>query len=347
MLSQKIRGFFPEYGLMVPITITICILIFIYQFIFGKLTLKFSNNRLDFEWKKRFLFDHKDIKYINAHEITTIIVDNGVFLRKIITKDGIIEINNTKPVNREFKSLLNKLCQIVKKSNGRVVDSDQFELEKGYRDSSFLIFITLLSFSVFFISRLWQFISFYSLVILLLPIYGYLHHVKIRVRKLRLLFAHNNFKLDEENINSYLVQIDMYNQDLPGDFFDKLLKLNTNGLFDLRISFDRKVYDDFEANIMILSKFYKMMICSNISRREVEKFANCLIEKSSVEHSVYLINVLLPTYWYPIIKKLQQEINTKLDSERSLLITDLLTLIVDIQEDVDDVKHGLTKAKRS
>ena len=125
------------------------------------------------------------------------------------------------------------------------------------------------------------------------------------------------------------------------------LKLNTNGLFDLRISFDRKVYDDFEANIMILSKFYKMMICSNISRREVEKFANCLIEKSSVEHSVYLINVLLPTYWYPIIKKLQQEINTKLDSERSLLITDLLTLIVDIQEDVDDVKHGLTKAKRS
>jgi hypothetical protein len=106
-----------------------------------------------------------------------------MFLRKIISKDRLIVINNGKPIKDDFRIFIQNLIEIVEKNNGQVIDSGQYATEQGLNDLSFKVFIILLAFSIFLISRLWSFIEFYTLFLLLLPLIVYYIHVKLRIRK--------------------------------------------------------------------------------------------------------------------------------------------------------------------
>jgi len=169
--------------ILILIMLFLLIVRLVYFTAFGKLILLFSQNRIDFEWKKRFLFEKRDIESVNFKDINTLIVDNGVFLRKIITKDRVIDINIGKPIPKDFWIPLEFLIHTVEANNGRVIDSNQNLREKGYYDASFRLTIILLALSIFLISRLWFLIEFQTLWLLFLPLIAYLKHVKMRINK--------------------------------------------------------------------------------------------------------------------------------------------------------------------
>ncbi len=347
LLTPGLRELLPEYGFVLPILILTLVIIFIYQFTIGKVILRFSNNRIDIEWRKRFLFDNQSLEPINISNIKSIIIDNDEFLRKIITADSVIEINNIKPVTKEFKSFVITLSEKVRGNNGRVLNSDQFAKEKGIKDYSFYIFIALLAFSVFLISRLWDFITFYSLLLLLLPILGYMNHVRQRVKKLKFLMSHDLNTIEKEKIDLFLSDVKLPDGKIPDDLHDKLFSIFTNGLFDINTTLDRKVLNDFKLNIKITAKYFDKLIDSNFAQMDVEKFANCLIEKTNTEHRVYLINVLIPNYWYFLVEKLYTDSKNGLDKEKLEMLEELIDLIIDLKSHVNDEKLGLTRGHKT
>jgi len=111
----------PSYlKIIIRLMLLLIIIGLVYFFAFGKLILRFTNDRIDFEMKKRFSFDDKDIEPVNVSDIKTLIVDEGMFLRKIITDDRIININSGRPVKKEFILFIETLMENVESNNGRV-----------------------------------------------------------------------------------------------------------------------------------------------------------------------------------------------------------------------------------
>ena len=179
ILGISFTGLF-IYGLenkifLIPISIFILLFALIHLLSFAKMNLKFSGDKIEIGWKKRFLFDNKDIEPINIEDIEMIVVDEGKFLRKIITKDRIVEINNGRPVNHEFVHFLGTFIQNILRNNGQVIDTKKYF--RDY-DNNFYVVITT-GFSLALISRLWDAITFYSLLILLIPLTAYI----IKARK--------------------------------------------------------------------------------------------------------------------------------------------------------------------
>ncbi|MDD4970613.1 MAG: hypothetical protein PHT07_14400 [Paludibacter sp.] len=185
VLGKKINT--SNMQVFIPLLLLMFLLILIYYFVFGKLIIRYSKNKLDFEWKKRILFENKDIEPVSISDIKTLVIDDKRFLRKIITNDRIIEINNGKTKKGDYQLFLKKLILNVEDNNGRVIDSKQYSSENGYDDLSFHLTIILFTASIFLISRLWEFIDFYSLLLLLFPILAYLRHINLRIKKKRQL----------------------------------------------------------------------------------------------------------------------------------------------------------------
>jgi len=170
------------YGLenknfILPITLFILLIVLIYKLSFAKMILKFSIDKIEIGWKKRFPFDNKAIEPIYIKDIEMIVVDEGKFLRKIITKDRIVEINNGKPVSHDFVRFLETFIESILHNNGQVIDQKKYF--RDY-DNNFYVVITS-AISIFLISRLWDNITFYSLLILFIPLTAYI--VQIRKNK--------------------------------------------------------------------------------------------------------------------------------------------------------------------
>ena len=170
VLARKIDT--PNMKILIPLLLLLSLIYLLYKFVSGKLIIRYWNNKLDFKWRRRMLFERKDIEPVSISDIKTLVIDEERFLRKIITVDRIIEINNGKSKKNDFHLFLKKLIEIVEENNGRVIDSKQDSSEKGYDDLSFHLTIMLFAASIFFISRLWVFIEFYSLFLLLFPIFA-------------------------------------------------------------------------------------------------------------------------------------------------------------------------------
>lgn len=163
------------YGLenknfLLPFSIFILLIVLIYLLSFAKMILKFSNDKIEICWKRRFLFDNKAIEPIYIKDIEMIVVDEGKFLRKIITKDRIVEINNGKPINHDFVRFLETLIENILRNNGQVIDQKKYF--RDY-DNNFYVVITS-AVSIFLISRLWDNITFYSLLILIIPLTAFI-----------------------------------------------------------------------------------------------------------------------------------------------------------------------------
>lgn len=181
ILSTKLDNSISK--IFVPFFLLILLIRLIYWMAFAKIILVYSDNILSFEWKKRFPFDNSDISPIKIPDITRLVVDKGIFIKKIISKDRLIVINNGKPIEADFRIFVNNLIDKVENNKGQVIDSDQYATEQGYNDSSFKIFLAFFALSIFLISRLWSLIEFYTLFLLLFPLIAYIVHVKMRIRK--------------------------------------------------------------------------------------------------------------------------------------------------------------------
>lgn len=151
---------------LIPIALFILLIVLIRFFSSAKMNLKFSNDTIEIGWKKRFLFDNKVIEPIYIKDIEMVVVDEGRYLRKIITKDRIVEINNGKPVNHDFERFLETFIESILRNNGQVINQKKYFLE--YDNNFYVVIASVVS--VFLISRLWDIITFYSLLILIIPL---------------------------------------------------------------------------------------------------------------------------------------------------------------------------------
>lgn len=110
----------------------ILILFGFYYFAVGHLTVIFDAEEIIFEWKKKIIFNHRPPLKIEINTIEKVIIDEGKILRKIITKDSVIPINNVKlnsKENIEFINTIRKICTIY---DVKIVNSWDAIQDKGY-----------------------------------------------------------------------------------------------------------------------------------------------------------------------------------------------------------------------
>jgi hypothetical protein len=170
---------------LLPISYLMLTIIYSYFFAFGKLTLFHSKNKISFEWIRCFIFYAKEIDAISISEIKTIVIDRGLFLRRIQLNSRTIEINNLKPVTEDFVTFIEALSNSVIENNGQVIDSPQYLKLKGYYDLTFQFTLILFVLSIFLISRLWEIFGAVTLLLLIIPLLAYIIHVRQRIKKNR------------------------------------------------------------------------------------------------------------------------------------------------------------------
>jgi hypothetical protein len=71
-------------------------LFLLYYFVIGKLTVSIEDEKISFQWKKKIIFNYKDIQDLDESKIDKVIIDNGQFLRKIVAKDRTINLSTSK-----------------------------------------------------------------------------------------------------------------------------------------------------------------------------------------------------------------------------------------------------------
>ena len=116
----------------------------VYYYCVGYLTIVINNDDLSFDWKKKKLFNFKNIEPIKISEITAIIIDNGEFIRKIETNKRTIKINSGKIKSEEALKLIQKLSTQISIENFNTIDSWDEWNKKGYLKIAYTINIVLM-----------------------------------------------------------------------------------------------------------------------------------------------------------------------------------------------------------
>jgi hypothetical protein len=176
----------PIQKTMISIVLFGVLIVVLYFAIFRKIILSYSDDKISVVKMKRFMADNMEIESIDMNEIKALVVDEGKYLKKIITVDKIVEIDNVGSIENEFRQFIEKLSRIVEKNNGRVIDSKEYREIKGYDDFSFHLIIIFIAFSLCMIPRVWSLFEYYSLLFLFLPFCASLFHITQRIRKKRM-----------------------------------------------------------------------------------------------------------------------------------------------------------------
>lgn len=114
-------------------------LLTIYYFVVGHLTITIDNGQLKFNWTNKLIFNYDNIEPLNIRDINTIVIDNGQLLRKIITKERTIKINNAKVQQKDALKFIYELGILTKENNVREIDSwDEWD-DKGYIKTAYRI----------------------------------------------------------------------------------------------------------------------------------------------------------------------------------------------------------------
>ncbi len=107
-------------------------LLTIYYFVVGHLTITVDNGQLKFNWTKKLIFNYDNIQPVNINDINTIVIDSGQLLRKIVTKDRTVKINNAKVQQKDALKFIYELGILTKENNVREIDSWDEWADKGY-----------------------------------------------------------------------------------------------------------------------------------------------------------------------------------------------------------------------
>ncbi|QOW09563.1 hypothetical protein Q73A0000_03880 [Kaistella flava (ex Peng et al. 2021)] len=111
----------------------------VYYFVVGHLTVSINNEQLKFRWTRKLIFNYDDIEPVNIADIKTIVIDSGQLLRKIITADRTIKINNAKVQVKDANKFIYQLGILTKRNDVREIDSWDEWSDKGYIKTAYRI----------------------------------------------------------------------------------------------------------------------------------------------------------------------------------------------------------------
>jgi len=114
-------------------------LLLYYYFTVGHLTISIENEHLNFSWKKKVVFNYKQVDDLPLANIRTIVIDNGRFLRKLITDNKTVFINTTKVNPNDNLKLIHFLQTFAKNNNIRVINSWRNWADNGYLKTAYKI----------------------------------------------------------------------------------------------------------------------------------------------------------------------------------------------------------------
>ena len=161
-------------------------LFLIYYFVIGKLNISIENDEIYFEWKKKLFFNYIDIQNIKEADIEKVIVDDGQFLRKIITKNRTINLSTSKIKSKDAYSLISYFSQKSKTQNIEIKDSwgniNPKRLKIIYMISWFVIVASILIFIVTSIFKGFKPNMFYIIGIVPM-LFVYLQRIKNAIDK--------------------------------------------------------------------------------------------------------------------------------------------------------------------
>ena len=120
-------------------------LLLYYYFTVGQLTISIDNERLHFSWTKKIVFNYKELGDVNLADIKTIVIDNGQFLRKLITDSKTVYLNTTKIKPHDNFKLIHFLQAFAKNNNVRVTNSWREWADKGYLKTAYRINIAVIA----------------------------------------------------------------------------------------------------------------------------------------------------------------------------------------------------------
>lgn len=152
ILASEIKNIF--IGLLV----FVIYLLIIYYYSIGHLTVLIENGELKFTWRKKVLFNYKNIEPVKINDIKAIVIDNEILLRQIITSKRTIKINNSKIQNKDIPNFLHKLRTLTRYNNVVEIDSWDSWLEKGYikiayRINTLILLVTAIAVTIFIIKN--------------------------------------------------------------------------------------------------------------------------------------------------------------------------------------------------
>ncbi|UBM61349.1 hypothetical protein LA303_07915 [Candidatus Sulfidibacterium hydrothermale] len=131
-------------NIIIPILFLGLVGFVLYYFTVGHLKVIQKENRLEFEWNKKSLFNYKKIEPIEINQIETLVIDQNQLLKKIITRERVVKINNGKIYKKDSAKFIDFLTE---NSNARVIDSWDVWDEKGWLKPAYRInTIILISF---------------------------------------------------------------------------------------------------------------------------------------------------------------------------------------------------------
>ncbi|WP_027375642.1 hypothetical protein [Kaistella palustris] len=114
-------------------------LLTVYYFVVGHLTVSIDDEQLKFRWTRKLIFNYDEIEPLNIIDIKTIVIDSGQLLRKIITADRSIKINNAKVQVKDANKFIYQLSILTKKNDVREIDSWDEWADKGYIKAAYRI----------------------------------------------------------------------------------------------------------------------------------------------------------------------------------------------------------------
>ena len=114
-------------------------LLLYYYFTVGHLTISIKNEHLHFTWKKKVVFNYKQVDDLPLANIRTIVIDNGRFLRKLIMDNKTVFINTTKVNPNDNLKLIHFLQTFAKNNNIRVINSWRNWVDNGYLKTAYRI----------------------------------------------------------------------------------------------------------------------------------------------------------------------------------------------------------------
>ena len=98
-------------------------MLLLWYFVIGKLIVSIENEKINFQWKKKVIFNYNNIQSLNESDIEKVIIDKGQFLRKIITKDRIINLSTSKLKPIDSYKLISYFNQRSKTQNIEIKNS--------------------------------------------------------------------------------------------------------------------------------------------------------------------------------------------------------------------------------
>jgi hypothetical protein len=127
LLSAKLELLF--FKLTIPIFILATIITMLFYYSFGHLKITIIDRTINFNWKQKPIFNFKEYNSIRIEEITTIIVEQEIYLKKLITINTEIELRGTNSKNSESLELLSLL---KRETNIKPIDSWDVWKKRGW-----------------------------------------------------------------------------------------------------------------------------------------------------------------------------------------------------------------------